>query len=138
LVFQVVILRRVRGITRFHDVKPVVWGRLDAWDAGRYVALVKEVEEANLDSGGGGRRVDVRRQDEATSLARRYDAMVLGGKVRAAVRMVTNRGTGGPYRPNDLDSKSGRPVIDVLREKHPECVVPLEWDFDAYPDTAPA
>ena len=136
LVFQAVILRRVRGITRFHDVKPVVWGRLDAWDAGRYVALVKEVEEANLDSGGGGRRVDVRRQDEATSLARRYDAMVLGGKVRAAVRMVTNRGTGGPYRPNDLDSKSGRPVINVLWEKHPESVVPSEWDFDAYPDAA--
>ncbi|KAL3822014.1 hypothetical protein ACHAXA_003000 [Cyclostephanos tholiformis] len=136
LVFQAVILRLVRGITRFHDVKLVVWGRLDAWDAGRYVALVKEVEEANLDSGGGGRRVDVRRQDKTTSLARRYDAMVLGGKVRAAVRMVTNRGTGGPYRPNDLDSKSRRPVIDVLREKHPESVVPSEWDFDAYPDAA--
>jgi hypothetical protein len=62
--------------------------------------------------------------------------MVLGGKVRAAVRMVTDRGTGGPYRPNDLDSKSGRPVIDVLREKNPDCVVPLEEDFDAYPDAA--
>jgi hypothetical protein len=109
-----------------------------AWDAGRYVTLVKEVEEANLDSGGGRRRVDARRQDKATSLARQYNTMVLGGKVRVAVRMVTNRGIGGPYRPNDLDSKSRRPVIDVLREKHPECVVPLEWDFDAYPDTAPA
>ena len=134
LVFQAVILRRVRGITRFHDVKPIVWNRLDAWDAGRYVALVKGVEEAYLDSSGGGRRVEVRRQDDATSLARRYDAMVLGGKVRAAVRMVTDRGTGGPYRPNDLDSKSGRPVIDVLRDKHPDCVVPSEEAFDAYPD----
>ena len=55
MVFQAVILRRVRGISRFHNVKPMVWGRLDAWDAGRYVALVKEVEEANLDSSGGGR-----------------------------------------------------------------------------------
>jgi hypothetical protein len=35
LVFQAVILCRVRGIMRFHDVKPVVWGRLDAWDVGR-------------------------------------------------------------------------------------------------------
>ncbi len=55
LVFQVVILRRVRGISQFHDVKPIVWGWLDAWDAGRYVALVKEVKEANLDSSGSGR-----------------------------------------------------------------------------------
>ena len=48
-----------------------------------------------------------------------------------AVRMVTNRGTGGPFRPNDLDSKSVRLVIDVLWDKHPECVVPSEEDFDA-------
>ncbi|KAL3812075.1 hypothetical protein ACHAXA_002879 [Cyclostephanos tholiformis] len=122
LVFQGVILRRVRGITRFHDVKPIVWNRLNAWDAGRYVALVKGVEEAYLDS------------RQRTSLACRYDAMVLGGKVRAAIRMVTDRGAGGPYRPNDLDSKSGRPVIDVLRDKHPACVVPSEEDFDAYHD----
>jgi len=72
--------------------------------------------------------------DDATSLARRYDAMVLGGKVRAAVWMVTDRGTGGPYRPNDLDSKSGQPVINVLRDNHPDCVVPSEEAFDAYPD----
>jgi hypothetical protein len=59
LVFQAVILCRVYGITRFHDVKPIIWGWLDAWDAARYVALDKEVKEANLDSGGGGRRVEV-------------------------------------------------------------------------------
>ncbi|KAL3810422.1 hypothetical protein ACHAXA_005630 [Cyclostephanos tholiformis] len=60
--------------------------------------------------------------------------MMLGGKVRAAVRMVTNRDGGKPYSPNDLDSKSGRVVIDVLREKHPDCPVPSEKAFDAYPD----
>ena len=107
LVFQAVILRRVRGITRFHDVKPFVLGRLGTWDAGRYVMLVKEVEEAHLDSSGVRKRVEVRRQDDATSLARQYNAMVLGGKVHAAVWMVTNRGTRGPYCPNNLDSKSG-------------------------------
>ena len=72
------------------------------------------------------------RQEDATSIARKYHNMVLGGKVRAAVRMVTNRGTGGAYRPFDLDSKSGRPVIEVLREKHPASRVPSEEDFDAH------
>jgi hypothetical protein len=134
LVFQAVILCRVRKISQFHDVKSIIWGWLDAWDAGRYVALVKEVEEANLDSGGGGRRVDVQHQDNATSLARRYNAMVHGGKVHAAVWMVTNRGAGGPHCPHNLDSKSGRPVIDVLWDKHPDCRVPLEEDFNAYPN----
>ena len=35
-------------------VKPIILGRLDAWDKGRYVALVMDVKEANLDIGGGG------------------------------------------------------------------------------------
>ncbi len=78
----------------------------------------------------------VQHQDDTTSLASRYDAMMLGGKVCAAVWMVTNRGTKSPYRPTDLDSKSGWPVIDVLWEKHPEGVMPSEWDFDTYPDAA--
>jgi hypothetical protein len=70
------------------------------------------VEEATLDisGGGGGPRT---LQEDTTSIARKYHNMVLGGKVRAAVHMVTDRGTGGTYRPFDLDSKSGRPVIDV-------------------------
>jgi hypothetical protein len=97
------------------------------------VALVKAVEEANLDIGGGCGGVRVRR-DDTTSLARRYHNMVLGVKARAAVRMVTNRDGGGAYRPYDRDSKSGRPVIDVLREKHPAARVPSEEDFDEHPD----
>jgi hypothetical protein len=44
LVFQAVILCRVWGVDRFHDVKPIIWGWLDAWDAGQHVALVKAVE----------------------------------------------------------------------------------------------
>ncbi len=131
LVFQACILRRVRGISRFHDVKPIIWGRLDAWDAERFVALVREVEEAtlNVGSGSGGPCAGIK---DATSIARKYHNMVLGGKVRAAVRLVTNRGTGGSYWPWDLDSKSGRPVIEVLREKHPASRVPSEEDFDAH------
>jgi hypothetical protein len=47
-----------------------------------------------------------------------------------------HRGAGRPYRPHDLDSKSGCPVIDVLRDTHPECCVPSDKDIDAYPDVA--
>jgi len=131
LVFQACALWRVRGISRFHDVKPIIWGRLNAWDAGCYVALGREVEEATLDvgRGGGGPRAW---QEDTTSIARKYHNMVLGGKVHAAVRMVTNRGMGGAYQPFNLDSKSGHPAIDVLLEKHPASRVPSEEDFDAH------
>jgi hypothetical protein len=136
LVFQAVILHCIQGITQFHDIKPIIWGWLDAWDVAQYVALVKEVEEANLDSGGGGRRVDVQCQDKATSLAHKYNNMVLGGKVCAAVRMATNREAGRPYCPHNLDSKSGRPIINMLNDMHPDCCMPSDKDFDAYPDAA--
>ena len=68
------------------------------------MALVREVVEATLDvdGGGGGPRTW---QDDNTSIARKYHNMVLGGKVHAAVRMVTNRGTGRAYQSFDLDSK---------------------------------
>jgi hypothetical protein len=95
------------------------------------VALVREVEEATLDVGGGSGGPRARPED-TTSIARKYHYMVLGGKVHAAVRMVTHRGTGGAYQLFDLDSKSGRPVIEVLREKHPASCVPSEEDFDAH------
>jgi hypothetical protein len=125
LVFQAFILRRVRGVDCFHDVMPIIWGCLDAWEAGGYVALVKAVEEANLNVGGGSGGTRVRRAN-TTSLARKYHNMVLGGKVRAAVRMVMDRDGGGAYRPYDLDSKLGCPVINVLWEKHPAACVPSE------------
>ncbi len=62
--------------------------------------------------------------------------MVLGGKVHAAVWMATNKGARRLYHPHDLDSKSGCPVIGVLWDTHPDCRVPLDNDFDAYPDAA--
>jgi hypothetical protein len=133
LVFQACILCWVRGIDHFHDVKPIIWGWLDAWDAGWYMALVKAVEEANLDAGGGGSGTRVQWVD-TTLMTRKYHSIVLGSKVRAAVRMVTNRDGSSAYRPFDLDSKSGRPVINMLQEKHPASQFPSEEDFDDHHD----
>jgi hypothetical protein len=61
--------------------------------------------------------------------------MVLSGKVRAAIRMVTERDPGGLFRPSDICSKTGTLVLDVLRDKHPDAVVPTLDDFDVHPDT---
>ena len=50
---------------------------------------------------------------------------------------VTDRGQGGLYKPTDLDSKTGEPVIDVLRTKFPSPVTPAEGDplvFQKPPD----
>ncbi|KAL7523721.1 hypothetical protein ACHAWF_002319 [Thalassiosira exigua] len=72
--------------------------------------------------------------------------MVLQGKLRAAVRMATNRDKGGGvYSPEDSDTKTGKRVIDVLRSKHPDLMIPrLEeegWmsfeEYDECPSAIP-
>ena len=60
--------------------------------------------------------------------------MVLSGKVRAAVQMVTERDPGRLFRPSDFCSKTGRLVMDVLRDKHPNAVVLPPEDFDMHTD----
>ena len=87
LIFAACILRKVKDIKRFSNVKPLIWARLDAWEAGKYCALVKGVEEEAMVCGFGASRD----QDfELESAGRRYNSMVLSGKMRAAVRMITN------------------------------------------------
>ena len=50
-----------------------------------------------------------------------------------AVRIVTNRDLDGLYLPTNKCTKTERPFIDILREKHPEPAIPDESHFDEYP-----
>ena len=44
-IFATCILRKVKNVMRFAEVKPLVWRRMDAWEEGQFVGLVKGVEE---------------------------------------------------------------------------------------------
>ena len=60
------------------------------------------------------------------------------GRLKAAVRFATNRSGGGVLAPADTDETSGRPVIEVLRGKHPKARRPElekeDWaSFEDYP-----
>ena len=130
LIFAPCILRKVKDVKSARDIKQLILTRLDLWEAGKYCALVKGVEEEAHVSGFGATHTH---EFEVESAGRRYESMVLSGKIRAAVRMVTDRDPGGLFKPDDKCTKSGCPVIDVLREKHPEAVIPSDGDFDAHP-----
>ena len=71
-------------------------------------------------------------QDWLDSTGKRFESMVNDGKLKSAMRMVTDRNSGKLYRPDDSDSKTGAPVIDVLRGKHPEARVPSAENFNQY------
>ncbi len=57
-------------------------------------------------------------------IARKYNSMVLDGKLRAAVRFATDQGGGGVLLPTDSCTKTGRPVMEVLRSQHPDTRIP--------------
>ncbi len=132
LIFAACILRKVRNVAHFAEVKPLVWWRLNAWEEGQFVGLVNGVEEEALICGfGAGRHGEF----AVESAGRRFNSMVLSGKVLAAIRMVTKRDPSGLFQPSDICSKTGHLVLDVLRDKHPDAVVPTLDDFDLHPDT---
>ena len=49
----------------------------------------------------------------------------MAGKLCQAVRRVTKQNQGGVLLPHDIDTKSGRPVMEVLSKKHPDAKEPL-------------
>ena len=57
-------------------------------------------------------------------MARSFHKIVLSGKLRQAVRRATDQEEGGCLLLEDLCTKTGRPVAEVLWEKHPEKCTP--------------
>ena len=78
-------------------------------------------------------------------MARSFHKTVLLGKLCQAVRQATDREEGGCLLLGDKCTKTGRPVADVLREKHPDMRSPPVEDpvcaaFEVYedvPETVP-
>ena len=55
----------------------------------------------------------------ADNAARKFNAKLISGKLRQAVRELTSTASGGVLKPNDIDVKTGKTVIKVLADKHP-------------------
>ncbi|KAL7503120.1 hypothetical protein ACHAXN_000965, partial [Cyclotella atomus] len=154
IVFCAAILTRKQDVYRAKGIREVIDTKLDLWEAGRYDELVEEVVIRGK-SGVAGRNCHSWTEDGevSDSVARKYNSMMLDGKVRGAVRFATGRGQGGPLNPKDECTKAGIKVIKVLKRKHPKIRLPetaqpdeADYDvwtdgirgFDTYPDGAPA
>jgi len=133
-VFAPLILRWVCSKKTMSEVKTLVGSRMDAWEASCYCALVKEVEECAMEDGFPPAHSDCGLELE--SVGWRFNLMVHLGKLRAVIRAVTDRNPGRLYAPDDICTKTGRWVLDVLREKHPDARIPEECAFDSYANSA--
>ena len=133
LIYAACILRKERGIYWSSSIERRILRRMELWDAGKIPELVEDIVRAAKAGAG---RENMPEDDDA--IARRYHSVFIKGKLRAAVRWATNQSGGGMLAPSDIDAKTGKPVIDVLRDKHPDCRTPaLEregWaSFEDYP-----
>ena len=113
LVFASTILQSTPGVRRSKDIRLRLAQRMDLWEEGHYKALVDDTECESLSL-----RPSNRLPTEDTQ-ARAFNARVLSGRLRSAVRQLTTRSGGGVLHPDDPCTKTGRPVWHILQEKHP-------------------
>ena len=77
---------------------------MDAWEAGRDLALVKEAEEAAQEDAWGTQH---NWKFELEMVVRKCNAMLKSCRMCAIVRMITDCGPGSLYRPTEKYSKTG-------------------------------
>jgi hypothetical protein len=92
------------GVKRARDIQMRLTHRMDLWYEGKFIALVDDTK-TEVQSRHGSQPVP----DEET-LARAYNEKVLSGRLRSAVRNLTNRDEGGVLQPDDPCTKTGRPA----------------------------
>ena len=119
LIYAACIPRKERGINRSAAIKRQITRRMDLWDAGKIAELAEEIVRAEKAGESKGATPE---DDDA--IARRFHPMLIDGRLRVAVRWATSRSSGGMLSPADTDLKKGRPIINVLRDKHPDCRTP--------------
>ena len=91
------------------------------WERGQHVVLVGDAEAEGAAQEG---RAAFSGEEEDDAVAQGFHETVLLGKLRQAVRRATDREGGGCLLPDDQYMKTGRPVAEVLREKHHDMRVP--------------
>jgi hypothetical protein len=127
LIFATCVLRKSPCVICARDIKRRVERRLTLWVGGQYDALVQDIVGEAM------RGVDSGRDTANEELiARKYNHMVLNGKLHAAVCFATACDGGGVLLPQDTCTKIGRPVMEVLHLQHPDTRIPNLGDPDCF------
>ena len=62
--------------------------------------------------------------NDDAKVARKFSNLMMEGKVRAALQLLTKKTESGPLRLDDVAEESGRTVRDILKDKHPHTEPP--------------
>ena len=118
LCFSRLLLQREKMVTKTKDVRMLVERRLRSWINEEFDALMSEAIRCGKQRCHQHKK-DVGSDEEHT--IKIFSRLIIQGKLRAAVRWITERDKGGVLHPEEFSSKEpSKTVLDVLREKHPE------------------
>jgi hypothetical protein len=132
IVFSMVILQKSKQVTNSGDIKRRITNRLDSWENGKFDMLVQDTHRTAM-----AQLSKMRGQETEEQRGKTFSRLVLQGKLRSAVRYLTEREKGGIMLPDEIDEKTGDTVLEVLQSKHPESRVPdisLMEEYDSLPD----
>ena len=121
LVFTHIVLTKTLGVRQAREIRARITRRMDLWERGQHAGLVGDAEAEGAAREG---RADFSGKEEDDAVARSFHETVLSGKLRQAVRRATDREGRGCLLLGGKFTKTGRPVADVLQEKHPDMRVP--------------
>ena len=132
MMYAKLILQTTPDVKKSCDIRTGLDLRMTLWEQGRIRALIDDVI---AEIGG---KPHVRREKDKAAKAQSYQARAISGRLRSAVREVTNHAGGKVLQPDDVFTKTGWPVLEVLQEKHPKVREPNLDDpnlkiFEEYP-----
>lgn len=117
LLFTSLVLQRDKMVKKGKDIRPLLTRRMDMWEEGKLQALLHEAKRCDRQLATGHRLMT------CTQLERSFNRMMLQGRVRAAVRLLTDRGGSTVLNPEaeaiGKDGPLGKTCLEAFREKHP-------------------
>ena len=120
LVFVMVILQKDPMVRKARDIRRRLEQRLDHWEEGDFDLLVSDT----LDSLDRNASVGRKRPQNVVDEARAFHSKLISGRLQQAVRHSIDGEPGGVRLPHQKCTKSGKKIVDVLREKHPDMMDP--------------
>jgi len=111
--FGKLILQKDKNIRKAPDIKRLLKRRMQMWRDNLFEQLIQEAELCDKKLPNSVSKMD---DDEAIL---NFSRLVLLGKLRQAVRFLTDRAENGGILQPDDDAGKGKTVIEVLQAKHP-------------------
>jgi len=108
-VFSSVILQHDRSVSKGCDIRRLLDRRLSMWQDGKFDVLRQEAQRCDRSLCNSFRS---RVKDSDNHVVKVFTKLMLQGNVRAAVRWITERTSGGVLDPSDS-------VVSALQSKHP-------------------